>query len=81
METLCASLRKRIDASQARRVNLSVEEIQIRARHGAEHADQISWWYEVFRDPENPVHAALAKNNLLCILATDCGRVVDVEFF
>jgi len=41
----------------------------------------VSWWFDVFRDPGNPMYAALNKNTLLCILNTDCGRVVGVEFF
>jgi hypothetical protein len=81
MQTLCKHLRKRIDASPAKHVNLSVEEIKVRARSGTENADQLAWWYDVFRDPDNPVHSALIANGLQCVLNTDCGLVVGVEFF
>jgi hypothetical protein len=81
MQTLCAHLRKRIDACDLRHVNLSVEEIQIRAPRGTGGAETLAWWHDVFRDPANPIHVALSQNHLDCILITDCGRVTSVEFF
>jgi hypothetical protein len=40
--TLCKHLRKPIDANQRAPVNLTVEEIKIRARHGGEHAHSLA---------------------------------------
>jgi hypothetical protein len=81
IETLCKHLRKRIDANQRTPVDLTVEEIKIRARHGAEQAHSLAWWCDMLRDPNNPVHLALVENDLHCVLKTDCGEVVEVGFF
>jgi hypothetical protein len=64
METLRKHLRKRVDASPAKYATLSVEEIKIRTRSGAQHAHDLAWWCEVFRNPSDPVHAALIASNL-----------------
>lgn len=81
METLCKHLRKRIDAHKQKHVTLSVEEIKIRSRFGAENAHSTAWWWDMLSDPTDRIHRALIENDLQCVLDTDSGQVVAVDFY
>jgi hypothetical protein len=81
MESACEVLRNRIDASPDRCVTLSIDEIiEILALTAREDPRNLAWWFNLFRNPADPVRAGLIEGDLRCILNSDGGEVKSVEF-
>ena len=81
MASACEELRNRIDASPDKCVTLSIDEIiEILALTDGEDPRNLTWWFDLFRNPADPVRAGLIEGDLRCILNSDGGEVKSVEF-